>query len=98
MLGFATRQESPPSKETIGLLSGVIASSPLVRIARNQPSPPVLLFLKFLAKFFPHMALSTPIQVRVCASSLSSRSLFLRHSVDMNIRTSLGTQPSPSRL
>ncbi|KAI0067636.1 alpha beta-hydrolase [Artomyces pyxidatus] len=36
-LSFATRQTAPPSKETISLLTGVIVSSPLIRLT----SPPV---------------------------------------------------------
>ena len=31
MLAFATRPGTPPSKETIGMLSGVIAGGPLIR-------------------------------------------------------------------
>ncbi|KAI0700467.1 lysophospholipase [Cytidiella melzeri] len=65
VLSFATRTEAPPAKETIVLLSGVIASSPLVRIADNQPSPFILFVLNILAKIVPHMSLNTPIQDKV---------------------------------
>lgn len=33
LLGFATRRKAPPSPDTVALLSGVIASSPLLHLA-----------------------------------------------------------------
>ncbi|VDB94441.1 unnamed protein product [Peniophora sp. CBMAI 1063] len=62
VLSFATRLRSPPSKDTIGLLSGVIASSPLVRIVRQAPSSLFLYTITFLSKLFPNIQLNTPVQ------------------------------------
>jgi acylglycerol lipase len=62
VLSFATRTAAPPAKETISLLSGVIASSPLVRVADNQPSPFMRAVLKIVAKLCPKMPVNTPIQ------------------------------------
>ncbi|VDC07092.1 unnamed protein product [Peniophora sp. CBMAI 1063] len=62
-LNFVTRSQSPPSQETVGLLSGIIASSPLVRVVRRAPSPIVFKVLSFVCNYFPNMKHSTPVQV-----------------------------------
>lgn len=69
VLSFATRTEAPPSKDTVALLSGVIASSPLVQIDNNKPGPFMNLVLKFCAKYFPTMPVDTPVQDKVSALS-----------------------------
>ncbi|KAI0084182.1 lysophospholipase [Irpex rosettiformis] len=61
VLGFATLATSP-AKETIALLSGVISSSPLIRVGRKQPSWIVKRLLNSLSKIFPNMPISTPPQ------------------------------------
>ncbi|KAI0308462.1 Alpha/Beta hydrolase protein, partial [Amylostereum chailletii] len=61
VLSFATRTESPPDKETVAMLSGVIASSPLVHITKPPPSALVRL-LTMVGKVFPNTVLSTPVQ------------------------------------
>jgi acylglycerol lipase len=38
VLAFATRPKAPPSKETLGLLSGIIAGGPLIRQTRPANS------------------------------------------------------------
>ncbi|KZV67236.1 lysophospholipase [Peniophora sp. CONT] len=62
VLSFATRTQTPPSKEIIQSLSGVIASSPLVRVVRRAPSPIFLKILSLLSKVLPNVTLSTPVQ------------------------------------
>lgn len=68
-LGFATRTEAPPSAETIALLSGVIASSPFVRIS-HQPPAVVVWALGVLSKIIPNKQLSTPVQDKVWSMSI----------------------------
>jgi hypothetical protein len=44
VLAFATRPTAPPSKETLGLLSGVIAGGPLIRQTTPASAIEVTLF------------------------------------------------------
>ena len=37
VLGFATRGLPPPSREAVGMLSGVIAGGPLIRLVKPAP-------------------------------------------------------------
>ncbi|KAI0341093.1 lysophospholipase [Trametopsis cervina] len=62
VLSFATRTEVPPTKETVALLSGVIASSPLIEVGSRKPSPFFRGIVDIAAKIFPHFPIDTPIQ------------------------------------
>jgi acylglycerol lipase len=61
VLDFASRTTSPPSNGTAALLSGVIASSPLILLVR--PPPRFLqLILTWASKVFPNMPWYTPVE------------------------------------
>lgn len=47
------------------MLSGVISSSPLIRIGRKQPPFMIKVLLNVLAKIFPNMPIRTPPQDKV---------------------------------
>ncbi|TBU27904.1 lysophospholipase [Dichomitus squalens] len=59
-LGFPTRTSPPPTQESISLLSGVVATSPLL----VQPSPvprPVRFVARMVGKLFPLMLVAAPV-------------------------------------
>ncbi|KZV77155.1 lysophospholipase [Peniophora sp. CONT] len=62
-LSLATRNEYPPSGNIVESLSGIIASSPLVRVVRRAPSPLVFKLLTLVSKVLPNMIYDTPVQV-----------------------------------
>lgn len=67
MLGFATRTIAPPASESVKLLSGVIASSPLIRL--TTPQPVILRWIgRKLANIFPYLSFpaDVPAEVSVC--------------------------------
>jgi acylglycerol lipase len=61
VLGFVTRKVPPPSPETIGLLSGVLASSPLLIL--STPASPFQRWLGRKARpFLPNLLVPTPLK------------------------------------
>lgn len=59
-LGFATREDAPPAKESVALLSGVIASSPLLTL--THPSSKILRFLGWLVSVVvPSLVIPAPV-------------------------------------
>lgn len=73
MLGFATRQQAPPSPETIKLLSGVIGSSPLIHLTNAVSS-----FQRWAGRkakpFLPNLSIPAPVKPEV---GLSTCELFV---------------------
>ncbi|KAH9944244.1 lysophospholipase [Epithele typhae] len=68
-LSFATRDgTAPPEQKTVDLLSGVIASSPLVEVARRAPSTLERKLLEFVGRFLPNLVIKTPVQDKVSDS------------------------------
>ena len=64
VLGFVTRKVPPPSPETIGLLSGVIASGPLLIL--STPASPFQRWLGRKARpFLPNLLVPTPMNEEV---------------------------------
>lgn len=78
VLGFATQTQSPPDRETLSLLSGVIASSPFVHITHPPP-----LFVQWLLgklrKVFPNANLSSPVQDKVCIMAFIMLYIGVKH-------------------
>lgn len=69
VLSFPTRTSEPPSKSTVSLLSGVIASSPLVILTKPIPTPirwlgakvgGVLPYYRVKAEVFPEVSHTRP--------------------------------------
>ena len=64
VLGFATRTTGPPSPDTVKLLSGVIASSPLLIL--SAPASPFQRWLGRKARpFLPNLQVPTPMNEEV---------------------------------
>jgi len=64
VLGFATRATGPPSPDTVKLLSGVIASSPLLIL--STPASPFQRWLGRKARpFLPNLQVPTPMNEEV---------------------------------
>ncbi|KAI0032242.1 lysophospholipase [Vararia minispora EC-137] len=61
VLDFASRPESPPNKETVSLLSGVIVTSPLILLVRPPPRALETLLI-WISKVFPNMLWYTPVE------------------------------------
>jgi len=61
VLGFPTREQAPPSPETVKLLSGVIGSSPLIQLAHAAPS-----YQRWAGRkarsFFPYLTIPAPVK------------------------------------
>ena len=64
VLAFATRSGTPPAKETVSLLSGVVASSPFIHRA-TPTARHVRIIGWLLSLLFPNMILHTPINPNV---------------------------------
>ncbi|KAI0629458.1 lysophospholipase [Trametes polyzona] len=61
-LAFGTRTSPPPEPETLALLSGVIASSPL--LLQTHPAPKLLRYIGGkVSVLFPHLLFDAPIPV-----------------------------------
>ena len=80
VLGFATRASAPPAKETVSLLSGVIATSPLLH--QTFPASKILRFLGGKASaVLPNLLIDAPIPLEVCCRAytrITPRSQHLR--------------------
>ncbi|KAI9059512.1 alpha/beta-hydrolase [Trametes sanguinea] len=61
-LGFATRPSPPPAPESVKLLSGIIASSPL--LLQTHPAPKILRYIGGKAcLLFPNLLIDAPVPV-----------------------------------
>ncbi|TBU27908.1 lysophospholipase [Dichomitus squalens] len=62
VLAFGTRTTAPPERETLSLLTGVIASSPLVH--QTYPASKILRYIGGKAStVFPHLLIDAPVPV-----------------------------------
>ena len=76
MLGFPTHSGAPLDKETVALLSGVIATSPLLRL-----SHPPLDFVRWIGgkagNIFPNMPIPANVEPQVSLSQSPASTIFL---------------------
>ena len=71
MLAFGTRTSAPPEKETVSLLSGVIASSPLIH--QTFPASKILRYIGGKASaVLPGLLIDAPVAVEVRAPSFTT--------------------------
>lgn len=68
MLDFVANQSNMRDSDSVALLSGVISSSPWLRLSRSPPSW-VVSMVGLISKVFPDMHFSTPVRTEVRASS-----------------------------